>query len=416
MSATFSVPLPPLSEYHTSDLVGADADADADADVDVDADASAPQGKSVHSRSTDIIEPDESSESKPKRVRKTKISPELPSSIANLNSNPDETDQETIDRPTFTEKQIFDISQKHDFFMILNNCTPFKDLVDLIHPVLEQINFNVIERMTKKGQLFRGITVNSMDPNKIAMITARLRFDTIFPKDLGQDQDFCVSSASFPGMMGSIEKGSSIEIKRLKSGNDVIIRGFNANVKNNESIVSFPTIDYVKDKSEEFRFDTMEYKYSIDIELSALRSLVRIAQSQQINARNIEFKIYELVNPKAGVKINKLSISYDSGPNIVKLTKHFFSKTQWDRNTKQTVITSSDYSEEIGDDTRMVLVLFEKFTAKYMNLFLKSMDRPIINLLISNGKPLVIIYPLNGGEDVGRCNFILAPAIKEENE
>ena len=408
MSATFSVPLPPLSHGNS-----------------VDSDS---QEKKLHNRTSD--ETDGISESKSKRIRKSKTTSfqsteQIAESGAgdkshrsSSHTDSHESDVESISRPMFTDRQIFDISQKYDFFMILNNCTPFKDLIDLIHPVLEQINFNVIERLTKKGQLFRGITINSMDPNQIAMISARLKFDTIVPQKLEVDQNFCISASSFQELIRGIDKGSSIEIKRLKSGNDVIIRGFNANVKNNESIISIPTIDYSKEKNEEIRFNTMDYKYLIDIDLNALRSLVKLAQSPQINAKNIEFKIYELVNARAGEKINKLCISYDSGPNISKMTKNFFSKTKWGRDTKQTVITTDDYSDEQGieDETRMELVLFEKFTTRYMFMFLKSMERQIINLYITNDKPLVIIYPLNGGEDVGRCNFILAPAVKEETE
>jgi hypothetical protein len=410
MSTTFSVPLPPLS-----DVAAAISDDVSESD------------KNVHGRSHDESDAIDStgdvrSEKSAKRGRKTKaVESEsgdvgLVKSAFSSSSDPEEV--ESICRPSFTKKQIFEISRKFDFFMILNNCTPFKDLVDLIHPVLERISFNVIERMTKSGKIFRGITINSMDPNKIAMITARLRFDTIFPEILEADQDFCISSATFPEMIKSIEKGSSMEIKRVKSGNDVIIRGFNPNVKNNESIISFPTIDNSSDNKENYKFNTMDYKYSIDIELASLRALVRIAASQPISARNIEFKIFELLNTKSGEKINKLSISYDCGPNVVSLTRNFYSKTKWDKEQKQTVITSSDYSdeEEIEDETRMVLVLEEKFTTKYLHLFLKSMDRQIINILISNGKPLVIIYPLNGGEDIGRCNFILAPSNKEGSE
>ena len=409
MSATFSVPLPPLSGASTDDVSETRMQS---------------QIKHTHNRVNEGEHDGaqhESSESKSKRGRKSKPTDGSldASSVVKSSLGAESGDVDSIVRPSFTKKQIFDISCKYDFFMTLNNCTPFKDLVDLIHPVLERINFNVIERMTKSGKIFRGITINSMDPNKIAMITARLRFDTIFPEILDVDQDFCISSTtSFTEMIRSFERGSSMEIKRVKSGNDIIIRSFNPNVKNNESIISFPTIDNSTDNNEEYRFNTMDYKYSIDIELSALRSLVRIAASQSINARNIEFKIYELVNAKSEEKINKLCISYDSGPTVSKMTKNFFSKTKWDREKKQTVITSSDYSDEqeIEDETRMELVLSENFTAKYLNLFLKSMDRQIINILISNQKPLIIIYPLNGGEDVGRCNFILAPSNKEGNE
>jgi hypothetical protein len=57
--------------------------------------------------------------------------------------------------------------------------------------------------------------------------------------------------------------------------------------------------------------------------------------------------------------------------------------------------------------------LDENFSTKYLNLFLKSMERQIITLKMSPKKPLVIIYPLAADDDVGYCTFIVAPGIKE---
>ncbi len=353
-------------------------------------------------------------EPKSKRGRKSKVS-----SVATLSENDlqkaeeKESSVDTICRPAFTMAQVHKISDKHDFFMVLNNSTPFKDLVDLIHPVLETINFKVVDRNTRSGKRFRGIVINSMDPKKVAMIVARLCVDTIFP-DTFPEQEFCIASSTFPDMIKSIEKGSSMEIKRMKGSNDIVIRGFNANMKNNESIISVPTFDRTDEAPQ---LNILDYKFIIDIELNSLRTLTRIAATTSINAQNIEFKISELVDDTMDQKITKVCISYDGGPNIPKLTKNFLSKTKWNRQSNgQTVITSSDFSEDqyIEEESQMKMVLHEKFTTKYLNLFLKSMDRQTITLRMSPDRPLVIVYPLNGGEDIGYCNFILAPTVKDD--
>ena len=355
-------------------------------------------------------------EPKSKRGRKAKVTSSSAEDESDQQHKSDtkESFSDTICRPAFTMAQVHSISGKHDFFMVLNNSTPFKDLVDLIHPVLETINFKVVDRNTRSGKRFRGIVINSMDPKKVAMIVARLCVDTIFPETF-PEQEFCIASSTFPDMIKSIEKGSSMEIKRIKGSNDVVIRGFNANMKNNESIISVPTFDRTDEAPQ---LNILDYKFIIDIELNSLRTLTRIAATTSINAQNIEFKIFELVDDATDQKITKVCISYDGGPNIPKLTKNFLSKTKWNRQSNgQTVITSSDFSEdqEIEDETQMKLVLYEKFTTKYLNLFLKSMDRQTITLRMSPDRPLVIVYPLNGGEDIGYCNFILAPTVKDSD-
>jgi hypothetical protein len=91
--------------------------------------------------------------------------------------------------------------------------------------------------------------------------------------------------------------------------------------------------------------------------------------------------------------------------------------TKWDRqNANQTVITTTDATsdEKEEDDSRLKLVLDECFSTKYLHLFLKSMDRQTITLRMSPARPLVIIYQLDGGENVGYCNFILAPTVKQD--
>jgi len=52
-------------------------------------------------------------------------------------------------------------------------------------------------------------------------------------------------------------------------------------------------------------------------------------------------------------------------------------------------------------------VLDERFSTKYLKMFLKSMDRNTIALRMSPAKPLVIQYPLDNEESY--CNFILVP-------
>lgn len=317
-------------------------------------------------------------------------------------------------RPTFTVAQTHKICQENDFFMILYNSTPFKDLVELIHPVLENINFQVVDRTMKTGQRFRGIVVNSMDTKKVSMIVARLRADDIFP-EVFPDQEFCVSSENFSNLIKTIKKGCCLEIKRTKSSDNIKIRGYNPNRRNRESHITVPTLD----KAEEApQLNMIDYKFIVDMDLQVLRNMTRVAQNSSVNASNIKFQIYEGTDESGDNKITKVCVSLDGGPGNPSLTETFRSQTKWNRqNADQTVITTSDSmsdDKDQDDDSRLKLVLDEKFSTKYLHLFLKSMDRQTITLRMSPSRPLVILYQLDGGENVGYCNFILAPAVPDE--
>lgn len=347
---------------------------------------------------------------KPKRGRKSK----------DVDVEPKKSEEEgsMIDlatRPAFTVAQTHKICQENDFFMVLYNSTPFKDLVELIHPVLENINFQVVDRTTKGGQRFRGVVVNSMDAKKVSMIVARLRADDIFP-DVFPDQEFCVSSENFSNLIKTIKKGCCLEIKREKGSANIEIRGYNPNRRNRESHISVPTLD----KAEEApQLNMIDYKFLVDIDLQVLRNITRVAQNSSVNAQDINFKISEGSDDSGEYKITKVCVSLDGGPGSPTLTETFRSRTKWNRqNADQTVITTSESmsdEKDSEDDSRLNMVLDEKYSTKYLHLFLKSMDRQTITLRMSPARPLVIIYQLDGGENIGYCNFILAPTVKSDD-
>jgi hypothetical protein len=313
----------------------------------------------------------------------------------------------------FTISQVYKISNDNDFFVLFHNSTPFKTLVELIHQVLENIHFRVVDRIQKNGQRFRGITVNSMDPKNVSMIVARLKADEVYPDHLSE-QNFCVSSDAFSSLVKIIKPGCCLELKRPKNDANIKIKGYNANRKNYESSSSIPTLD-IDDKP--FPLDTIDYKFVVDINLQILKSITKVAQNTNINALNINFKIYEGVDEKNETKTTKVCISLDADDNHPTTSHTFRSVTKWDRqNSIQTVIKtneSTEDEEDMNNDETLSLVLDENFSTKYLNLFLKSMERQIITLKMSPKKPLVIIYPLAADDDVGYCTFIVAPGIKE---
>jgi len=314
-------------------------------------------------------------------------------------------------RPAFTVAQTHRICQENNFFLTFYNSTPFKDLVELIHPVLETITFQIVDRMTKGGQPWRGIVINSMDAKKVSMIVARLRADLVYP-EVFDDQEFCVASDTFANFIKTFNKACNLEIRQEKGSNNVIIRGYNPNRRHNEQIMTIPTIDK---KESVPTMDLLNYTFVVDIDLPKLRNMTRVAQNSGVNAENINLKILEYVNDSGDYKITKVCVELDGGPSGPSMSETFRSKTKWTRESKQTVITTSEFSNDDDnedDDAKLQVVFDEKFSTKYLHMFFKSMDRPVITLMLSPDRPLVITYLFDGGESVGQCRFILAPIEK----
>jgi hypothetical protein len=211
----------------------------------------------------------------------------------------------------------------------------------------------------------------------------------------------------------TIKSGCCLELSSPKDGDCVKLRGYNAGKKNFESSICVPILDL---ENESVALDTLDYKFIVDIDLQIFKSIVKVSQNSKINAETVNFKIYEHVDEKNENRLNKITVSLNMDNKLYPSTSYtFWYMTKWDRSdSKQTVIKNSELveNEEIHlDNCPLNLVLNEYFSTKYLNMFLKSMERPLITLKMSPGKPLVITYLLSAEEDIGNCMFIVAPSL-----
>ena len=64
------------------------------------------------------------------------------------------------------------------------------------------------------------------------------------------------------------------------------------------------------------------------------------------------------------------------------------------------------------EEDNMVVKYEERYSAQYLNFFLKSMERQIITMKLSADQPLIIHYPL--GADRSYICFVLAPKAEDD--
>ena len=333
--------------------------------------------------------------------------------VSNNGNNNDNNSDNLLEGPRYTQNQLYQIRNDYDFFLVLYNCDPFKQLVEIIQPVLDTMTFKVVDRMTKSGKRFKGITVESMDEKKLSMIIARLKADEVYP-ELLKTQNFCVNATSFASLIKIVKQGCFLEMKRAKTSADLQVRCYNPNQSNYECSLTVPTI-YSDENFPEL--NTMDYKFMVDLDLFTFKTVTRTATS--LKAENIKLQIYEHTDVKKDTKITKVCISLDAEPGKPTSTHTFRSITKWDHKNAQTIITATDsmlLDQNVGSDdlhlcdADMTLVYDEKFSTNYLNLFVKSMEGQSITLKVSPDKPLVILYSLAG--DMGFCHFIMAPVCK----
>jgi hypothetical protein len=272
---------------------------------------------------------------------------------------------------------VFDetrIKHEHEFFLFWHNTTSFKKLINLISPVLTTISFNVLDKISKKGNRFRGISVNSMDESHISMIIARLQANELYFGGSMTSRHFCVDADVFAFLVNNLPDNNHLELKQLKGSAEICLRSFSVHDRTNEIKHSIPTIDKAEDSN---RLDIIGYQFVVDINLHTFRNIIKTAMHAKFRVDNIHFQIYETVDEKNQLKFSKLIIALET-ETCTSSQYIYRSLTQWKKEDRtQTAITTHNESKD-GDhmsDRDMVLVFDEKFATKYLNFFVKCMDK-----------------------------------------
>lgn len=327
-------------------------------------------------------------------------------------------DQKQLDYQNPTASMDDFDPNKYDFCMTMHNANSFKNLVELIAPVLVECDFKVVA-----NSKFRGLVVKCMDESHVAMIVARLKFDEVHPYHLNTPMSFCVPMDMFSTVVKSIKPGGCLEISRLKGGTDITLRGYNQSKQSRtlECKVTMPTIQKSIECGDMAR---IAYNHMVDMDLQQLRSIVKIANTAPINAENIGFQIEEGVVPRKANQTEERKVSYvniyvknDKGPSI---SQRYRSVTSWNKQQNNSIIViKNDTNEDdvVDREIKFSKVFDELFATKHLQMFLKSMERANITMRMSPGRPLVIIHPLSGSEDsISRISFILAPKRKTDDD
>ena len=286
----------------------------------------------------------------------------------------------------------------------LHQTQGFRTLVDVVSPILTRVNFHVTKDVQKADNFF--LCIDSVDPTHVCMVQARLGCEKTF--QLKGDESFCVESRILNTLLKSVPPHYSLDLEKKTTSADIFMRTYESLSNSHET---YYTLSTLVDESQRCKLEDMCYAYTIEIELTTLRQIAKM--SQQLQAKNLKFVVLEPECSKAGVYHTMFSI-LSAGDAI---QEHRFnsvttSDPKYATDTCLIRAATDSTSSESGDVTRMIERYNESFSTTFMNYFLKSMERQMITLKLSNDKPLVLTYPL--GADSSIVSFILAP--KTDNE
>lgn len=277
-----------------------------------------------------------------------------------------------------------------------------RTLVDVVGNILTRVNFR-INYDNKKDAYF--LCIDSIDPQHVCMIQARLSCEKVF--NLKGEETFCVDTNILNTLLKNVPSHYSLDLIKKKTTADIHMRTYESLSNSHETHYILSTL---VDDSETMQLTDISYKYTIEIDLGTLRQIVKMSQS--LRANHIEFCVKEPENAGKGVSRTTFSIASQGDA----CQEHRFnSATVAENNSEnQTCViraaTDSTGPDEIHGEV-MVKKYSDSFSTQYLNYFLKSMERQIITMKLSQDKPLILHYPL--GADRSYICFVLAPKVDD---
>jgi len=277
-----------------------------------------------------------------------------------------------------------------------------RTLVDVVGNILNRVNFR-INYDSKKDVYF--LCIDSIDPHHVCMIQARLTCEKIY--NLKGTEMFCVDTNVLNTLLKNVPAHYSLDLIKKSSSADIHMRTYESLSNSHETHYILSTLH---DESETMQLSEMSYKYTIEIDLGTLRQIVKM--STQLRATQIEFSVKEPSNDKKGVSRTTFSIS-STGDATQEHRFNSATVTEPGNETETCVIRAA--TDATGPDTidgeEMNIKYTDSFSTQYLNYFLKSMERQIITMKLSQDKPLILHYPL--GADRSYICFVLAPKTTE---
>lgn len=271
-----------------------------------------------------------------------------------------------------------------------------RTMFEVVGNILTRINVR-ITKTTDSNRPF--LCIDSIDPQHVCMIKARLQCEKSM--NLNEEKEFCVDANIINSCLKNTPNDYSIDITKMYGSDNISMRAYESLSNSHTLHYDIPTL---VDDSERMNLTDLQYKYTIEIDLGLLRNIVKMSGS--LRSEHMQISVLETEKEES----SQISISAKGDATI---THNFFSSIVHDSaNDTCTIKAMTESSAPESELTSLRLKYKESYSVKFLNYFLKSMERTLITMKLSENKPLILHYPL-GAEKSFIC-FVLAPHVEED--
>lgn len=268
-----------------------------------------------------------------------------------------------------------------------------KVLVDIIKDTIPEVSIEVVKTPDKDEA---AIKIENIDDKRVCVVHARLSCHALKFERAGEE--FNINLELLSSCLRSVQPHYVLDLTKRRESDSLEFTSLDAVNGTLVNKCCVPTLcqDFTKAPLNELNYD-----YTVQMELSTFRSIVKT--SKELRANNLTFVMYE--KTKQGKKHMLFCLRAEGDAT----QEHYFPAVLSDEGVMHADTESADAAIEQKDEDQ---TFKGHFSVQFLNTFLKAMERQMLSIRISAGKPLVIIYPL-GAEDSHVC-FVLAQKLDDE--
>jgi hypothetical protein len=270
------------------------------------------------------------------------------------------------------------VADEHDFGVQLHFPQSFRSVINSVLEVSREVEVQVVDGSLRRKPEFRGLVVEAK--SDVCMIVAYLSGEVKLAADADSSRThFYVSTVTLHTCLKSVTSTQEVRIARSPGNHDFELRMQEPHPSNASSTFRLPTLNK---KFDGRRLDEMRFDYAVEFEMPQFRSVIKTARD--LRAERVRLRVIETAGEPRFV------VSCDGDAAV----QHTF---------ESVARMSEDTDTHPGD----VVKFDDEFSAEYLHVFIKSVDKSTVSMQIAQGKPLLMSYTL--GDLQSSMSFILVP-------
>ena len=286
-----------------------------------------------------------------------------------------------------------------DWKIEFHQTSGLRTLIDVVSNILTRINLYVTQ--DENGNTHLGI--DSIDPQQVCMIQSQLSVE----KSVGivDKKEFCIDASIFNLFLKNLPSHYSLNIEQYENTPDLRIFAYESLNNNHTTEMFMPTY---MENTESMNLGKKTYDYTIEMDLLTLRQFIKMTQALQ--AKHITLKVFEPKDSDPTQKNTMFTIESDDGDSRYK--QSFYSSTIKDSVEDTCIIKAQPDQGKHSSKIDWVCKFDEDYSTSYMSNFLKSMDRQVITIQLTESNPFIMHYSLS--TDGCYLRFVLAPKNRDD--